>query len=79
MKDLIKQIKQLAKKFGVEEKVIRERLEQEGKICEECGKLTDKTYAVGDRSLCLECVDEWEARAENAFDVARDEGYEKKH
>jgi len=45
-------------------------------ICDRCEKEVDEVTRLyeSDVSVCNDCFDELEARAENAYDVARDEG-----
>ena len=42
--------------------------------CDNCGKKTKDHYTYGDRLLCDKCLSDEEDKAENAYDVAKDEG-----
>lgn len=43
-------------------------------MCDICGKKAKTTTAIDDLAYCDKCRDEAEAAAENAYDVAREEG-----
>ena len=42
--------------------------------CDKCEKKTKNHYTYGDQLLCEKCFSDEKDKAENAYDVARDEG-----